>query len=217
MKNEMAARAVVLVLIVGSAAPAHAYFTGDLRTSYWDNTSGKDLGSIFFTPDASSLVIQGPTGSLAGAVPSVDVSQYVGPVGLGGGLEFAGTLTFNWSFNSGDALSAEAEFGYQNPSDSGPHTVSFASGGPGTIDSHTFSISLESGAVFEFLLASSIPGGKRTAAQFIISNGEYHRNPIVTAPDNIGIWSGAAILLPFAFLGWRRNRQQTTFSSVENS
>ncbi len=211
----MAARAVVLVLIVGSAAPAQAYFTGDLRTSYWDNTSGKDLGSIFFTPDASTLVIQGPTGSLAGAVPSVDVSQYVGPAWGGGGLVYAGTLTFNWSFNSGDALSAEAEFGYTTAA--GPQTVSFASAGPGTIDSGTFSISLESGAVFEFLLASSIPGGKRTAAEFTISNGQFHRNPAVTAPDHLGIWSGAAILLPFAFLGWRRNRRQGAFASVENS
>ena len=210
MKTEMAARAVVFVLIAGSVAPAHAYFTGDLRPSYWDNQSGKDLGSIFFTPDASTLVMKGPTGSLAGAVPSVDVSQYVGPGS--GGLEFAGTLTFSWSFNSGDALSAEAEFGYTTSA--GPQTVSFASSGPGTIDSGTFTVSLESGAVFEFLLASNMPGGKKSAPEFKVFSAGYVRT---TVPDHLGILSGATIILPFVFLGWCRAGKRAPVGIVENS
>lgn len=163
-----------------AAGQAHAAlsFTGDFAAENW--SLGPDLGTVSFDSTSTELLFKGPSHALT-TTSSQDLAWYLGPGGTGAPV--AGTLTFDWHFDSQMALSATAEIG------SGAGHYTLASGGPGTTKSGTYSITLASGGQFAFLLSTEAPTGKADTGEFLVSNLSF-----TAVPEASTIWSGIGAL-----------------------
>lgn len=171
----------LLLAVALAAAPAQAAFdfTGDFAPANW--ALQPDLGTVSFNGAQTELLLTGPSG-LPVSQSSQDLAVYVG---LGGqGASVAGTVSFNWSFNSGNALSAQAAVNWTGSAQ--PYT--FASGGPGTITAGSYSVMLGQGDQFAFLLSTDNPGVKSGPAEFSITDFSF------TIPEASTVWLGAGLL-----------------------
>ena len=183
-----AALALALILAVGQVRAAMD-FSGDLAPGNW--TLSQPLGSVAFNSANTQLMIIGPSG-LGSAASATEMAVCSGPGGLG--LSVAGTLTFTWSFNSGDALSAEADFGSLSGG-----SVMLASGGPGTVSQGTYSVALMQGDQFAFLLSTQDPALKRDPGELLIEDVIF-----VAVPEVSTVWCGAGLLGLLALCNARR-------------
>ena len=167
-----------------AAGQAHAAlsFTGDFAPENWSLRPGS--GTVAFNSTATELQLKGPSGKPA--TSSLDLAWYLGAGGTG--APDAGTLTFNWHFNSEDATSASAEIG------SGTSFYTLASGGPGTTSGGTYSITLAPGGHFAFLLSTEAPTGKPNTGELLVSNLSF-----TAVPEASTLWFGAGALGLMAF------------------
>ncbi len=180
--KQMLSATVFGLVMLGMPAWAATYnFSGDFAPSYW--TRQIELGSASFQNTNTELHLLGPTGLVVPNTSSADAIAYSGPGS--GGLPQAGLLSFHWTFNSGDALSAQADFSWL--SGGSPLTQTLKSGGPGTIAEGNLSMSLDQGATFGFLLTTLNPDGKKTPAEFVVSQFAFEPIPEPTVLTSLAL------------------------------
>lgn len=186
-----------LLTILSTSQPARAAldFTGDFSPGNW--VLQPDLGTVSFNGAQTELLLIGPSG-LPTSQWSQDVAGYAGPGD--NGVPEAGTVSFNWSFNSGDAWDAQAKINWTGSG--GPHMV--ASGGPGTIAQGSDSIVLEPGDWFSFMLDTGNLAGNKTPAEFSMDFD------FATIPEVSTTWAGTGLL---ALLAGRRSRPKTCLAA----
>ena len=160
------------ILLLGSPATRAdtTNFTGDFRAAFWTTTPPPppppSFGSVYFTNSNTELVLAGPN-QPASRTSSTDPITYNGP--LGGGLTVGGTVQFDYEYNSGDALGAsEADFAYTPPGGGSSIQNLLGQGGPGVIQSGSFTTPLLSaGTTFKFLLITDTPANKLSGSLVI--------------------------------------------------
>jgi hypothetical protein len=194
--------AALLFAAIGAIQPAHAAldFTGPFDPANWsltpDGVPAGVPGQVTFLPAVGTpktqLFLAGPGGLVSAVSGLNETAVYLGaPV--------AETVTFNWSFKSQDASSATAEIGTKSG------FVVLASGGPGTLASGTYSLTLAAGDQFAFLLSSDMVANKTTSAQFLISGFSY------SVPEASTVWAGVGSLgLAVMSIAARRSRPKTS-------
>jgi hypothetical protein len=178
----------LLLAVELAAAQAHAAqitlgFTDDFDPAYWSLKPDVLVtpGTVSFNNANTELLLTGPSGLAASQNGVMEEADYLGPGG--GGAPSAGTVTFNWSFNSRVTVYATASIG----TTSGDYTL--ASGGPGTPEEGTYSFSLSLGEQFAFLLSTDNLAGKNSPAELSITDFSF--TPV---PEASTIWDRVGLL-----------------------
>lgn len=155
-------------------------FTGAFAPSAW--TLEPDQGQVSFNNTDTQLGITGPTGNFS---DSYDEITLVAPAQANPGAQWP--VSFQWTFNAGDALGASASIYW--PGAPGGNPVVLASGGPGAADNGLFSLVLNQGDTVNIILDSGETGAGKLPATLTISDFTY------SVPDATP-WIEAAVLLP---------------------
>ena len=175
---------VLALCAVDARATVIDNFVGAFAPSQW--TLAPEQGTTAFVNSDTELDIVGPTGNF---YPSYDSVSVGGPTTPGGQPT---TISFNWSFNAGDAQSATASISWAGEPDGNP--LLLASGGPGSSDSGTLTLDLAEADTLTILLDSDVTGAGKQAASLDITQFSY------SVPDATP-WIDASLLLPL--LLWR--------------
>jgi hypothetical protein len=189
-------RGIVILILFFGVAVVRADTTGFMDVfapTNWSQISGS--GTYDFTNSDSEIIIRGPNPPPSGG--SFDSIQFNGH--LGDGLTAAGTVQFDWQYDSPDDPGAFAQFGTSvgNSANIGPGGV----GGPfsGTFTSQV----LPQGATFSFLLFTDTPSPDKSAASLVITDFQFHDIPEPSAGVLV-----AGMLGSLGVARWRRARIQ---------
>jgi hypothetical protein len=169
-------------------------FTGDFAPSSW--TATPQYGSIYFTNSNSELVLSGPS-QPASDTSSAEPISYDGPVPSG--LAVGGTVEFDWQYNSPYGLNDAAYFAW-TPAGGSSTPVLLAQGAGAT--NSIYSIQLDQGATFGFLLLTETPANKFPGT-LQVTNFQFHAN--VPEPSSAALLTGFLTCL-FSVRRWRRQR-----------
>jgi hypothetical protein len=186
--------AAVALLGLASAVADTTNFTGEFAPSWWAATP--QYGAIYFTNSNSELVLAGPS-QPASDTSSVEPIGYNGP--LPGGLTVGGTVEFDWQYNSPYGLNDAAYFAW-TPQGGSSSQVLLAQGAGAT--NSIFSIQLDQGATFQFVLLTDVPANKFPGS-LAVTNFQFHAN--VPEPSSTALFGGAMVLL--GSVRWWRSRR----------
>lgn len=204
IKSIALAVVAMLAFWVMPVSAATIGFTDFLAPTFWQSQG--DLGTIYFANNDTELHIQGPTGLATPFQSSSDSTSYQGQDGAG--VPRAGTLTFDYYFNAGDALNAQLDF------TDGSQLFTIAAGGPGATSQGTFVVSLDEHSIFAFLFTTLNPSGDKTPGGVVISNVRYHSVPDMGATSILLICSLLPLLVYRKAFGAGSRQNQGSGESV---
>ncbi len=197
-----ALQAVVLTGLLGTAlAMADTLdFSGGFAPANWQLLP--EQGSVSFnSPANTELHLIGPALLQTPPTTSAESALYFGPGGAG--VVQAGQLSFDWSFLSGAAINAQADFSWLSGVLPGNSVLS--SGGPGQSASGNYSRDFDAGSQLAFLLTTDNPIGKDDPAELVISNFRFTPRAVPDPGSSVGL-----LALATAALGgwqWRSSRR----------
>jgi hypothetical protein len=187
------AAALLFSLVTVAKADTTTNFTGDFQAAFW--AAQPQAGAIFFTNADTELVVAGPN-KPASETTSIDPITYNGPAAAG--LVTDGTVAFDWQYDSPSGLDDSAYFTWTPPGGT-PINILLAQGG-GISTGNSFSIDLQQGSTFSFVLFSDTPANK-VGASLIITNFTF--SPSVPEPSTAALLGGGLLL----FVAARRRGQ----------